>query len=180
MKDELASNPENEIQTKSSEGPTRFDEIVTAGTQALAKTTSSRRSFLALVGKSALALAGVAILNVLPINRQTRKAEATASNCNDWYMCYIATDRTCLDACGSNSCPTGSQQRFAWTGCCWNGSNHQTVYYYDCCVTDGNPCCDDTGYGCQQPPLHVEPYWCNLNGVGGTLCCTKWVLGSPC
>ena len=158
----------------------KLDELVAKGTQAVAVVTMSRRGFLAWAAKSLFALAGATLIPALPIDREFPVAESAAPDCNAWYNCYMAADRTCACACGSNNCPsgtsTGSGSGAYWTACCYNGV-YIRVYYYDCCgKTTG--CCAQSGCGCQRPPGHTEPYWCG--GVPGGYCCTMVATGGFC
>lgn len=149
--------------------PSRLDDLVARGTQALSQATASRRSFLGTVARIALALTGASLIRALPVDREVPIAEATAGDCNNWYMCNIAADRTCQCACGSNSCPSGTTAGRYWDGWCCNGSTWYHIAYGDCC--GNSPCCGDTDCGCARPPGHTEPYWCS-----GLYCCTFWTI----
>jgi len=159
--------------------PNGLDDVIALGTQSLARTTMSRRSFLGWAAKFALALAGAALIEVLPVDRETQEVEATAGNCNAWYMCGISADRVCQCASGSNACPgdthPGSGGGSYWTGCCFNGSVNKRVYYYDCC--NGHPPASCSASGCQCYRSGSQPYWC---GGLAQYCCTIWWISGSC
>lgn len=160
--------------------PNKLDDLITSGTQSLAKTTMTRRSFLGWAAKAVLALAGASLIEVLPIDREELEAEAAASNCNAWYMCGIYTPRVCGCACGSNSCPCGlASGNNPWFSCCYNGSSFRWIAYYDCCCSGSCTCscCSQSSCDCYHPP--AQQYWCG--GVSSfQLCCTRYAIQGPC
>lgn len=173
--------PSDGLRVEPEQITTGIDEIVARSTEALASMTVSRRSFLALLGKFALGLVGAELIRVLPIDREVQIAEATAGNCNDWYMCGIYADRVCQCACGSNSCP--STERCPtytidyWIGCCSNGSSYYEVRYYDCCTSGCKPsCCSTSGCQCYKAS---PANWCYPYPLS-TLCCTRWAIYPGC
>ncbi len=135
--------PADHVVMEPGRASSRFDEIVARYTQALPNRTPSRRSFLAFVGRLALTITGASLVHILPIDREIPVTEATASDCNSWYMCGAYIDRVCSCACGSNSCPsegscTTVTQNF-WTSCCWDGRRWWEIRYYDCCTQGCKP-----------------------------------------
>ncbi len=161
--------------------PNGFDDIVSLGTQSLAHTTLSRRNFLGWAAKFVLALAGASLVEVLPIDREVLEAEATAGDCNAWYLCGIYTPRVCSCAYGgNNSCPCGlSAGNNPWFSCCYYNGTTYRVYYYDCCCNgtcSGCSYCSKSGCDCYHAP---QPLWCG--GVSNAhLCCTKYAVSGIC
>lgn len=161
--------------TQNLNGP---DGLVVHATLTLSQKTVSRRSFLSRVAKFALAITGASLIHTLPIDREVPIVEATASDCNAWYNCYIAAPTECSCACGGNLCPSGTSVNNWWTGCCWNGTAWYIIEYQDCCGSNPPGCCSTSGCDCHQPPGHTEQSWC---GGGGAFCCTAWALtGGGC
>ena len=159
--------------------PTALDHVITLGTKSLAETTMTRRSFLGWAAKVVLALAGATLVEVLPIDREVLEAEATAGNCNAWYMCGIYASNVCKCSSGSNTCPgdthPGSGSGNYWAGCCFDGTSNKRVLYYDCC--DGHPPSSCSTPGCQCYRGGGSGVWC---GGLNQLCCTIWAISGSC
>lgn len=175
--DRSASSEKSESRVEATQHTNGFDNLVARSTQALSQRFSSRRSLLGWIAKTALALTGASIMPALPFNREVQVAEAQAPNCNEWYMCGAYIDRTCQCACGSNNCPSGTQQEGAWTACCWNpgiGARH-LVTYWDCCKTTGNGCCSNSGCECYRG---TADFYCNPKQYW-RLCCSYTFIGNP-
>jgi hypothetical protein len=148
-----------------------IDNLTERGTRFLYQSIS-RRGFLSTVGKAVMALVGVALVPLLPVDREVQVAEAAFSNCNSWYMCGAFADRICSCACGGlicQTCPSGTNLGSSWTSCCYDAgcACGHLVSYKDCCYSGSMPaCCDDSGCECYRgQPAN----WC---GTAGTLCCT--------
>ncbi len=113
----------------------RLDRQATWLTQRLAERTS-RRGLLVRTGKWALAVAGVAALEALPIG-PAQIAEANTS-CSYYLNCGI-NGYPC-DGCGGgqSSCPGDATDNGAssWNACCCDpitGNQCYSVNYVDCC-----------------------------------------------
>jgi methylamine dehydrogenase light chain len=119
-----------------------MDKIVERMTRAVAQ-RSSRRSFLARVGKVIL---GAAMIPLLPIDRVVREAAAAGAklpkgieddtSCDYWKYC--AVDGYLCTCCGggSHDCPPGATPSpTSWVGTCRHPSDGKDyiVSYRDCC-----------------------------------------------
>ncbi len=111
----------------------------------------SRRSFLAVVGRAALAVTGaVAFTQLVPHDRR-----ASASHvCSHFPWCGLCGTRcNCCSggsaySCGFSGCTLATNW---WTACC----NGKEIAYIDCCDCGNNcPGCDCSN-NCPQPA------WCN-------------------
>lgn len=141
-----------------------FDRLVSNNLVQFAQ-RSSRRGFLAKLGKIGLGVLGVTTASLLPVDRTVR--EAKASNCSNWYLCGLY-GKTC-DCCAGDDfhCPYGSAQFGYWSSCC----SSKTIYYWDCC--NASATCNCTT--CLNNPS-PQPAWCN----GGRYNCTGIVIGAAC
>ncbi len=105
---------------------------------------SSRRSFLAWLGKAVL---GAAVIPLLPVDRVSRSAWADQkkginddTTCEYWKYCAI--DGYLCTCCGgaSHDCPPGaSPSPTSWVGTCHNPGDNRDyiVSYRDCCGKSG-------------------------------------------
>jgi methylamine dehydrogenase light chain len=121
-----------------------MDKFVESLTRAVAQRTS-RRSFLARLGKVIL---GAAAIPLLPVDRVARNANAAdekksaRKNVNDDLTCdywkYCAIDGFLCTCCGGDShdCPPGAAPSpTSWVGTCHNPGDNRDyiVSYRDCC-----------------------------------------------
>ncbi|HUA35530.1 MAG TPA: methylamine dehydrogenase light chain [Candidatus Binataceae bacterium] len=118
-----------------------MDNLVERMTRAVAQ-RSSRRSFIARVGKL---LVGAAFIPLLPIDRVVNSAaaaEKTPKGINDDTSCdywkYCAVDGYLCSCCGgtSHDCPPGATPSpTSWVGTCTHptDSKQYIVSYRDCC-----------------------------------------------
>lgn len=147
-----------------------LDERVAAAVTYFAQ-SSSRRGFLAKLGKVALITAGVTLLpELLPADRRV----ANAADCGDWRLCgiYGRTCDCCNGGCGLDCCPSGSSWYGYWQSCCSGPFGSYWVLYWDCCNCSANCSSCTWCYG----NVNSKGLWCN----GGTYCCTAPVIGSEC
>ncbi len=132
----------------------------------------SRRGFLAVLGKTALAFVVWGIAEILlPVDRTNQVAEASHT-CSDWRNCDMHGYPCACCGGSSSSCPSGTQRGSFWTGCCAKPSGGcSLIYYYDCCGSTG---CSN----CEWCTNSNEGTWCG--GVGGGYKCTLAIIGSSC
>lgn len=110
---------------------------------------TSRRGFLSTLGKTLLGLAGVTVVDALPLDRTTKIAVAgplanhtNPLSCQYWKYCSIFTGswypcQCCSQVNSDCLCPYGtSSGTNYWVGCCSSPSGIKTLLkYYDCSVS---------------------------------------------
>lgn len=169
----------------------RFDAWFAAQSIAVSQRTS-RRAFIARIGS---AIAGAAVLPLLPVARngqaQAGEHEGSAAaggkhavdynndkSCDYWAFCSI--DAFLCHCCGgsASSCPPGSQMSpIAWIGTCRNPNDGKSyvVSYNDCCgvSTCGRCFCNRNEGDTErfQPSRSNAVTWC-YGGVAPTYHCT--------
>jgi methylamine dehydrogenase light chain len=118
-----------------------LDEQTNKSSRKLARLTS-RRSFIARFGT---AIAGMAILPLLPVSRALSAEHLTETGdpeaCDYWRYC--ALDGALCSCCGGTqtSCPPGAEPSpITWVGTCRNPVDDKDylISYNDCC---GKPMC---------------------------------------
>lgn len=166
-----------------------FDRFFESSSRSLASRTS-RRSFLAQVGRMA---AGAALLPLLPVARNAEaqvwdeteqwfhpktSAKSDPKQCDYWAYCAIGG--WLCSCCGgtSSQCPPGTEPSpIGWVGTCRNEGDGKSyvVSYHDCCgksQCEACPCVRDEGgtprYRLQRSPSVT---WC-YGGVSSTYHCT--------
>lgn len=147
-----------------------------------AKATSSRRSFLARVGKATIALTGASLMQALPSDR--RLVGAAAYNCYDWKWCYMG-GYPCASCHGDygygtdSSCPSPgcSTAGNPWYGCCSpdGGSTLRLIEYRDCCAIGG--CYDRLGCDSKCENAQTQ-YWCNGGDADNYRCTLANIVGA--
>jgi methylamine dehydrogenase light chain len=149
-----------------------MDKIVERFTRAVAQ-RSSRRSFIARLGRMIL---GAAIFPLLPVERIAGAANAAdkkAKNVEDDTTCdywkYCAIDGYLCSCCGggSHDCPPGATPSpTSWVGTCRHPSDGREyiVSYRDCCgkaacgrCLCGNTISEEPLY---RPQLDSDLIWC--------------------
>jgi methylamine dehydrogenase light chain len=152
-----------------------IDGLVERASRRIAQRTSRR----GLLGRLGLALAGGALIPVLPVDRTGRLKRASAeefaktaqttdsTQCNYWRFCSI--DGYLCDCCGGtyNQCPPGSYASpTSWIGSCINPDDSQAylIAYQDCC---GKTSCGQCGclgtegeLPAYRPELNNDIIWC--------------------
>ena len=152
-----------------------LDRLVERASRRMAQRTS-RRSFL---GRLGLALAGGAVIPVLPVDRTGRLKQANAEEfaktaqttdptaCNYWRYC--SSDGYLCSCCGGtyNQCPPGSYSSpTSWIGSCINPDDSQAylIAYRDCCGKDSCGQCACLGtegeMPAYRPELNNDIIWC--------------------
>lgn len=163
---------------------TWFDRLFETSSRSLASRTA-RRSFLAQLGG---AIAGAAVLPLLPVARNGHAAAAEAGKgdqpwndpkqCDYWAYCSIGG--WLCSCCGgtSSQCPPGTEASpIAWVGTCKNPNDGKSyvMSYHDCCgATSCGTCnCERDEGATPRYRLQRSPYvtWC-YGGVSGTYNCT--------
>ncbi|WP_165857257.1 methylamine dehydrogenase light chain [Marinobacter sp. JSM 1782161] len=164
-----------------------------AGSERIARRVahhSGRRSFL---GKMGMAVAGSAMLPILPFDKNFGVAHAEEAggedhndptNCEYWRYC--ALDGNLCNDCGGTitSCPPGAEaSKVSWVGTCSNPNDGKDylVSYNDCCgkaACTGNECLtserERPGY---RMGLHNDINWCMANSSQGYHCTVAVVVG---
>lgn len=146
-----------------------MDKLVERLTRSVAQRTS-RRSFLATLGK--IVLGGLAI-PLLPVDRVARAAQAAARKTDDDTTCdywkYCAIDGFLCSCCGggSHDCPPGAvSSPSSWVGTCRHPSDGKVyiVSYRDCCGKNacGRCLCGNTEgeMPVYRPQLNSDLIWC--------------------
>ncbi len=121
---------------------------------------TSRRGFLARIGRFLLTSLGVATVPLLPLDRITRKVEA--ANCSDWQLCGIY-GKPC-DCCQGGDlyyCPPGFELGSWWTSCCQDPETFvwYKFAYVDCCRIVGHVVNCSLCGSCYRNPVR-QPAWC--------------------
>src|SRR5215469_15201462 len=133
--------PRRRPRSTAREPASSMDKIIERMTRTVAQRTS-RRSFLARVGKLIL---GAAAIPLLPVDRVVREAAAAGklpkgieddTSCDYWKYC--AVDGYLCTCCGggSHDCPPGATPSpTSWVGTCRHPSDGKDyiVSYRDCC-----------------------------------------------
>lgn len=123
---------------------------------------SSRRGFLARIGKLTLVALGVTTVEILPVDRTTPVEAASA--CDDYRLCGIY-GRICTCCNNGNPitvCPYGVTQYSYWEACC----SGRRIRYWDCCF--GNANCSSCQW-CYRNPT-PQPLWCGGAGSSAYKC----------
>lgn len=149
-----------------------FDAFVAGQLDRLGQ-TSSRRGFLARVGKATLGALGFSVVAAAPILHLSQAAKA--ANCNNPDLCGL-WGRTC-DCCnggqGLYHCPGSATAASNWWSRCCRDTGDNTrnlIRYVDCCGGSAN--CGSCTW-CENNPIQ-QPAWCS--GYK----CTKIVWVSSC
>ena len=132
----------------------------------------SRRGFITLLGKTALALVAGSIAEILlPVDRTVQQIAEASTNCNAGVNCGMS-GYPC-DCCGgtSSTCPTGTTRGSSWTRCCPVSGGCKKMWYYDCCGAAVSCSCSP----CNNSNGQV---WCG--GAGGSYRCTLALIGTNC
>jgi hypothetical protein len=176
----IASHLENQS------GSNQIEDASRRACEALSQ-RSSRRGFLARVGRLAFATVGVTIVSqILPQGRDT--ARAATFPCDACEMCgFCGSQCGCADCSGdSSACPNCACPGGWWEQCCNCVGGHQKFRYRDC-YSHGDqmngPCsqtkiqnCQGCGLGCCN---HAGgPY--GGNGCSGTLMCVRVINLGAC
>lgn len=135
---------------------------------------TTRRSFLARVGRRMVGVVGVVAVPVSIASITPRSARA--AHCNSYYLCGIwgIPCSHCVGGTDFASCPSGSYDNGGWAYCC-SGS---TYGYIDCCTTSWySPC----GAGCYKHPGGNQGTWCYSSQGTPYYYCTRVIsYGFPC
>lgn len=126
----------------------KFDDILEMVTRRVASRTS-RRGFIGRVGT---ALAGAALVPLLPVDRRgrtSRSAHAASGGREGWipqdqdtkqcdYWRHCSIDGNICDCCGGSltNCPPGTRlSPSSWVASCYNPGDKQSylIAYRDCC-----------------------------------------------
>jgi len=162
-----------------------FDRFFESSSRSLASRTA-RRSFLAQLGQ---ALAGAALVPLLPVARSVTAAEPLDTpqspaqsdpkqQCDYWAYCAIAG--WLCSCCGgtSSKCPPGTEvSPIGWVGTCKSTEDGKSyvVSYHDCCgKSQCQQCaCVRSEGGTPRYRLQRSPVvtWC-YGGVASTYHCT--------
>jgi methylamine dehydrogenase light subunit len=164
-----------------------LDQWVEHSTRMLSGTVS-RRSFLAAMGQVLLAIAGVELLTILPLDRQGEAAPQVAhamgddapddqSGCSYWAYCGIDAPRLCYCCVNTTcQCPYGTLPDGYWSACCYNpgaGKSYH-VNYWDCCQSLPSVQCLNGSCRCV---VVSRPAYC---ASGRSYYCTTTCVGSAC
>lgn len=156
----------------------KFDEIVEKFSRRIAERTS-RRSFISLVGT---AVAGAALVPLLPVDRSGRVSRAHAGSgtregwkpqdqdihqCDYWRHCSL-DGYICGCAGGTlTDCPPGTKlSPSSWVASCYNPGDKQSylIAYRDCCgknVALTCPCLNTEGeLPVYRPEFGNDIIWC--------------------
>jgi len=131
--------------------------------------TSSRRTFLSVVG---VTLIGAGAMTLLPVYRsnamaEDKKDDGDQNSCEYWRHCAI--DGYLCGCCGGsiNSCPPGTvASDITWIGTCKNPSDGKDyiISYNDCCgkTTCGRCVCQrgENNAPIYRPQTSNELNWC--------------------
>ena len=148
---------------------------------------SSRRGFLARVGRVALGALGVAVVSeVLPIGRDA--ARASTYSCGNPAMCgFCGAQCGCANCSGNSSlCPTCACTGGWWQVCCHISQVNDILYRYRDCYSHGDaangPCgttkinnCRSCANCCPNPNTNLYYGQCS-----GTYMCTRVVSQGSC
>lgn len=132
---------------------------------------TSRRGFIARVGRFVVAVLGAGVVSVLPMDPVAQNADAVTCG---GIFCGMCGRQCCSSApCGGGtySCPPGTTAGGYWTRCCPPGGGGTRYRYQDCC--GGSASCGHCTWcsdNCDQPA------WCS--GLGAYKC-TKVVSLGP-
>jgi len=149
-----------------------------------------RRSFLA---KAGVALAGAAVMPLLPFDRSLGGAAMAAgmdsvedqNDCQYWRHCALDGSLCATSGGTMTSCPPGSEaSKVSWVGTCRNPNDGKDylVAYNDCCgkaaVESATTCFRSEG---ERPGyrmgLHNDINWCMANTQKGYHCTVSMVVG---
>lgn len=133
-------------------------------------TTTSRRGFIARVGKVALILAAGSVAEpLLPVDRTVQYVSASPS-CSDGTNCGMH-GYPC-DCCGgsASSCPSGTSTGSSWYACCFV-AGCELISYTDCCYP-GAYCCSTPAAPNGQPDCCPGCNFCTNSAAG------NWCSGS--
>ncbi|WP_085314579.1 methylamine dehydrogenase light chain [Derxia lacustris] len=165
--------------------------VIDRATEKRARKTATSVGRRSLLSRTGLALAGTALVPVLPFDRAPGNAwAATGGDKNDQYACsywrYCALDGVLCNSAGGSltSCPPGSEaSKVSWVGTCRNPNDGKDylVSYNDCC---GKPMAHSTecltsererpGY---RMGLHNDINWCMANANKGYHCTVAVLVG---
>jgi methylamine dehydrogenase light chain len=135
---------------------------------------TSRRSFIAMIGRAVAGGVTVGLLPLLPIDRSARAAEPGTPNepgdptsCDYWRYCAI--DGYLCTCCGGgpHQCPPGSTPSpTSWVGTCKHPTDGRDyiIAYRDCCgqAACGRCLCANTQgeSPIYRPQLNSDFIWC--------------------
>lgn len=165
-----------------------FDKITEQTSRGISASTS-RRSFLGLLGT---AITGAALYPLLPVARRNNAAHAgdgsTGNDVNNPESCdywrYCAIDGWLCSCCGGshNSCPPGTvPSPVTWVGTCLNPNDGRSyiISYNDCCGVQGCGRCschrNERERPQYRPSLSNDINWC-LGGEQLAYTCSTAVL----
>lgn len=126
----------------------KFDQIL----EGFSRTVASRTSRRGFIGRVGTALAGAALVPLLPVDRRgrvSRSAHAAAGTREGWqpqdtdvqqcdYWRHCSIDGNICDCCGGSltNCPPGTRlSPSSWVASCYNPGDKQSylIAYRDCC-----------------------------------------------
>ena len=172
----------------SSEDVHPADALAQRASEALSQ-GSSRRGFLAKVGRVAFATLGITVVSeILPTGRDA--ARAATLPCGSDAMCgFCGSQCGCSNCSGdSSTCPPCACTGGWWESCCDLGPENVQYRYRDCfshgdpvngpCgATKINHCLDCGGYCCNNPNA-VEYF--GQTGCSGQYMCTRVIALGAC
>lgn len=143
---------------------------------------SSRRGFLAKVGRLTFSALGVVLVTqVLPYGRDI--ATADSYGCGTWWLCGLCGPQCGCGNCSGNvgDCPGCACSGGGWVACCQGPAGSEAQYRYRDCFSHGNqqqgPCsqakinnCQDCQSCCRGQYPGGGPYY---SGCNGSFMCTK-------